>query len=157
MGSDKVARVWDIANNKLIAELTGHQDVVNYGSFDPNNSNRVLTISYDGTARIWDLTNPANPLILKGDNQKLFYGNFDPNNSNRVITVNSKGITRIYKIGGKDLLSLAWNNASRCFNSKEEKAYTLLNKDFLNSLLTYIYEDVQPRLSQKYRPYCKPL
>jgi WD40 repeat protein/energy-coupling factor transporter ATP-binding protein EcfA2 len=154
MGSNKVARIWDIASNKLITELTGHQDVVTYGSFDPNNSDRVLTISYDGTARVWDLRNPTNPLILNGDNQKLFYGNFDPNNSNRVITVNSEGITRIYKVGGKDLLSLAWNNASRCFNSKEETDYALLSQDFLKVLFTYD-KDIQSRFIYKHRPYCK--
>ncbi len=154
MGSDQIARVWDITGNKIITELAGHQDIVNYGSFDPNNSNRVLTVSYDGTARVWDLRNPDNPLILKGDNQKIFYGSFDPNNSNRVITVDSEGITRVFKIGGKDLLSLAWNNASRCFNEKEKKDYDLNNQDFWSRLSAY-FNNKQSISTQNQRPHCK--
>lgn len=154
MGSDKLARVWDITGNKIITELAGHQNIVNYGSFDPNNSNRVLTVSYDGSARVWDLRNPDNPLILKGDNQKIFYGSFDTNNPNRVITVDSEGVTRIFKIGGKDLLSLAWNNASRCFNEKETKDYDLNNQDFSSRLSAYL-NNKQSISTQNQRPHCK--
>ncbi|MCC3417272.1 MAG: TIR domain-containing protein [Microcoleus sp. PH2017_01_SCD_O_A] len=154
MGSDKVARVWDIASDKVITELTGHQDIVNYGSFEPNNSNRVLTVSYDGTARVWDLRNPDNPLILKGHKKEIFYGSFDTNNSNRVITVDSEGVTRIFKIGGKDLLSLSWNNASRCFNEKETKDYDLNNQDFWRRVSAYL-NNKQSISTQNQRPYCK--
>ena len=154
MGSDKLARVWDITGNKIITELAGHQNVVNYGSFDPNNSNRVLTVSYDGTARVWDLRNPDNPLILKGHKKEIFYGSFDTNNSNRVITVDSEGVTRIFKMGGKDLLSLAWNNASRCFNEKETKDYDLNNQDFWSRLSAYL-NNKQSISTQNQRPYCK--
>lgn len=154
MGSDPVVRVWDIARDKVITELAGHKGVVRYGSFDPKNSNRVLTVGDDGTARVWDLRNPDNPLILKGDNQKIFYGSFDPNNSNRVITVNSEGVTRIFKIGGKDLLSLAWNNASRCFNEKEKKDYDLNNQDFWSRLSAY-FNNKQSIFTQNQRPHCK--
>ncbi|MEG4319451.1 MULTISPECIES: hypothetical protein [unclassified Microcoleus] len=154
MGSDEVARVWDIARDKVITELAGHKGVVRYGSFDPKNSNRVLTVGDDGTARVWDLRNPDNPLILNGDNQKIFYGSFEPNNSNRVITVDSEGVTRIFKIGGKDLLSLAWNNASRCFNEKETKDYDLNNQDFWSRFSAYI-NNKQSIYTQNQRPHCK--
>jgi WD40 repeat protein/energy-coupling factor transporter ATP-binding protein EcfA2 len=154
MGSDPVARVWDIARDKIVTELAGHKGVVRYGSFDPKNSNRVLTVGDDGTARVWDLRNPDNPLILKGDDKKIFYGSFDPNNSNRVITVDSEGVTRIFKIGGKDLLSLTWNNASRCFNEKETKDYDLNNQDFWSRLSAYI-NNKQSISTQNQRPHCK--
>ncbi|MCC3411578.1 MULTISPECIES: AAA family ATPase [unclassified Microcoleus] len=154
MGSDPVVRVWDIARNRVITELVGHKGVVRYGSFDPKNSNRVLTVGNDGTTRVWDLRNPDNPLILKGDNQNIFYGSFDPNNSNRVITVDSEGLTRIFKIGGKDLLSLAWNNASRCFNEKETKDHDLNNQDFWSRLSAYL-NNKQSISNQNQRPHCK--
>ncbi len=154
IGSDKVVRVWNIAKDIPIAELSGHQDTVVYGSFDPKNSNRILTVSHDGTARVWDLTNPEKPLILKGNNQKLVYGSFDSQNSNRVITVSSDGIARIYNIGGKELLSLAWENSSRCLNSQEVTHYDLKKYEPLISLSSYMKKSQQELINKKQRPDC---
>lgn len=154
VGSDKVVRVWDIEKDIPIAELPGHKDIVVYGSFDPKNSNRILTISHDGTARVWDLTNPEKPLILKGNNQRLVYGSFDTQNSNRVITVSSDGIARIYNIGGKELLSLAWENSSRCLNSQEVAHYSLKQHEPLISLSSYLKKSHKELLNKKQRPDC---
>jgi WD40 repeat protein/serine/threonine protein kinase len=54
-GQDHTGRIWDAATGKLVANLIGHTDDVNWISFYPEAGiNHVLTASDDKTVRIWD-------------------------------------------------------------------------------------------------------
>ena len=83
-------------------QMMGHKGEVTYGEFDPNNYNRILTISDDKTARIWNLENLGNSIVLKGHQDNILHGTFAKENSNRVLTVSSDGTAKVWDLNEPD-------------------------------------------------------
>lgn len=83
-------------------QMMGHKGEVTYAEFDPNNYNRILTISDDKTARIWNLENLENSIILKGHQGNILHGTFAKENSNRVLTVSSDGTAKVWDLNEPD-------------------------------------------------------
>jgi len=52
---DRTVKLWDLSNQESSLTLTGHQDYVRCGAFMPGqNSNLLVTGSYDQTVKLWD-------------------------------------------------------------------------------------------------------
>lgn len=86
------ATLRNINNASDIIELSGHRDNINYATFDPNNSNRLITSSADNTALIWDITNKK--LVTKHKltaTQSINHAAFSPDDSNKILTVGGNG------------------------------------------------------------------
>ena len=68
-GGDSVARLWDAATLKCLAEFRQHESVVSDVAFSPDGS-QFLTGSYDGTTQLWDavtLKPVGKPLIHQSE------------------------------------------------------------------------------------------
>ena len=52
-GTDRIIKLWDMNNNKLIKEFKGHRGQVNDVKFSRVN-NEFVSISEDKTLRQWD-------------------------------------------------------------------------------------------------------
>mmetsp|Transcript_67101 Transcript_67101/g.208357 ORF Transcript_67101/g.208357 Transcript_67101/m.208357 type:complete len:411 (-) Transcript_67101:90-1322(-) len=78
---DGTAKVWDTATGHCRQTLTGHNDMVFQGVWNPLDPNQVLTCSLDGSAKLWDLREqPASHTTLdqhKGCVWSAVYGS-DP-------------------------------------------------------------------------------
>jgi hypothetical protein len=75
-GADKVARVWDSDNGKIVVELHGHTDGVT-GLDVSSDGKQILTSSrYDETARLWDAASGKSLLAIKQD--RLSFAQFQP-------------------------------------------------------------------------------
>jgi WD40 repeat protein len=67
---DKLVRIWDVSNGKVITELRGHESRVNSVPFSPDGLH-VVTGSYDEPSqavRIWDVKTGQQIGTLKGHN-----------------------------------------------------------------------------------------
>lgn len=64
-GSDKTARLWDVASGKELHILRGHADRVGSVQFAPDGKT-VVTASDDGTARLWEAGSGKELHVLRG-------------------------------------------------------------------------------------------
>jgi WD40 repeat protein/DNA-binding winged helix-turn-helix (wHTH) protein len=100
---DKTARVWDVANEKTVAELRGHERRLNSAEFSPD-GRFVVTSSEDKTARIWDARTGRPITILSGHTDSVNNAafNFD---GNLVITASSDNTARVWDVrSGQSLM-----------------------------------------------------
>ncbi len=54
--SDKMVRIWDVKNGKLLLEIKAHKQAVNHAEFSPDGKT-IVSASSDKTAKLWNLTN----------------------------------------------------------------------------------------------------
>jgi WD40 repeat protein len=73
----KVARVWELASEQILATLEGHQSWVLSACFSPDGS-RVATASGDGTARLWDWRTGTLIQVMRGHGGALSDVRFSP-------------------------------------------------------------------------------
>jgi WD40 repeat protein len=83
--------VWDISG-KLIATLTGHQELVNSASFSPDGK-RIVTTSVDNTAKVWDISGKL-IATLTGHQDYVNSASFSPD--------------------GKRIVTASWTKPPRC-------------------------------------------
>jgi WD40 repeat protein len=95
-GTDKAVRVWNLGQDEPLAELSGHEDVVNSAVFSPD-GNLIVTASRDGTARVWrpDGTQEAE---LPHD-AEVMSARFSPDGS-RIVTASSDRTARVWTPDG---------------------------------------------------------
>jgi WD40 repeat protein len=60
----KFAKLWDVADGRLLHTLEGHGDVVYGVAFSPDGK-RLVTVSPDHRARIWDVASGRSVRVLK--------------------------------------------------------------------------------------------
>ncbi len=72
-GDDKVIKIWNLQNNVVAHELSGHEESIDQISFHPQNVNLLASVSQeDKTFRIWDLRTNSNIKKFEGSgNSKL--------------------------------------------------------------------------------------
>lgn len=63
--SDKLVKVWNLAENRLEVLLTGHTSIVNCVALTSDNK-KVLSGSYDGTVRVWNVVEKRLEEVLTG-------------------------------------------------------------------------------------------
>ena len=64
---DKSCRYWDMPTQKAVCVLTGHEDYIRTGCFNPTSPDMWATGSYDHTVSIWDVRNGQGAIQLKHD------------------------------------------------------------------------------------------
>jgi WD40 repeat protein len=93
--ANNVARVWDIAQRKLLFELP-HKALVYSASFSPDGSS-ILTSSVDDTARLWDAANGnvlSEPML---HDDRVIHAEFSPNGQ-IILTAGWDSAVRLWKV-----------------------------------------------------------
>lgn len=82
--ADPVARVWDVSEGSLVAQLSGHTGGINSVAF-ASDSNVLATASDDGTTKIWDIST-WKPMVHSAKVNSVFF------NSLGTLVVTSSGL-----------------------------------------------------------------
>jgi WD40 repeat protein len=64
-GTDKTARIWDVATGQCRHVLAGHREIIADVAFSPD-AKSLATACRDGTARIWSLADAETTAVLAG-------------------------------------------------------------------------------------------
>jgi WD40 repeat protein len=95
-GEDNVARLWDTATLKCLAEFHQFQGIVSDAAFSPDGSNFLIG-SYDGTTRLWDsatLDQIGDPLIHQSEVKGLAYNH----DGTKILIGFADGTVRLYDV-----------------------------------------------------------
>ncbi|MEH2085927.1 AAA-like domain-containing protein [Nostoc sp.] len=90
-------KLWDTKGN-LVAELKGHQGVVNSVVFSPDGQ-RIVTASLDNTAKVWDVKGNL-VAELKGHQEAVTSAVFSPDGQ-RIVTASDDGTAKVWDIDAK--------------------------------------------------------
>jgi WD40 repeat protein len=104
-GRDRLARIWNGFNGKLIHELEGHQGQVLDVAIGLGGT-EVATASTDGTARIWDGVTGLLRAPLFGHTNFVRAVDFSPDGQS-VVTASVDGTARTWALNGRRLATLA--------------------------------------------------
>ena len=100
---DRVAFLWDAANDAEVKVLRGHKGPVWHAEFSPDGA-KLVTASSDGTARLWDTTSGAELAVLSGGRGHT-YAAFG-NDGRSIVTSSSAGEVKVWdSASGEQLLS----------------------------------------------------
>ncbi len=102
---DRLARIWNGFNGKLIHELAGHQGHVLDVAIGAGGA-EVATASTDGTARIWDGVTGQLRAPLFGHTNFVRTVDFSPDGQS-VVTASVDGTARTFGLNGRRLATLA--------------------------------------------------
>jgi WD40 repeat protein len=104
-GRDRLARIWNGFNGKLLHELVGHQGQVLDVAIGPGGT-EVATVSTDGTGRIWDAVTGLLRASLFGHTNFVGSVAFSPDGQS-VVTASRDGTARTWALNGRPLATLA--------------------------------------------------
>ncbi|HVM90061.1 MAG TPA: caspase family protein [Puia sp.] len=93
---DNTAKVWNVADGKLLFELNGHSATVNSAMFSPNGK-YIVTASKDNTAKIWDAANGIFLFELIGHTDEVN--------------------TAEYSNDGKYIITSSWDNTAKVWDA----------------------------------------
>jgi WD40 repeat protein/DNA-binding winged helix-turn-helix (wHTH) protein len=96
---DNTARMWNTADGRLLAVLSGHLDRVHCAIFSPEGQ-RILTTSDDHTARIWNTADGTLEAILKGHTREVRSAAFSSNGLH-ILTASYDETVRIWNTAGR--------------------------------------------------------
>lgn len=71
------AKIWDTQSGILLADLTGHTDVVNHVQFSPDGK-KIVTASHDKTVKIWETQRGILLADIKGNDESVISAKFSP-------------------------------------------------------------------------------
>jgi eukaryotic-like serine/threonine-protein kinase len=89
--ADHLGKVWDAATGKVVATLTGHEELIESASFSPDSS-LIVTASADQTARLWD-ARTGNLLATLPHAHPLWFAAFSPDGAQVVTTGESSAVS----------------------------------------------------------------
>jgi len=101
---DNTARIWNTADGRLLAVLSGHLDRVHCAIFSPDGQ-RILTTSDDHTARIWNTADGTLEAILKGHTREVRSAAFSSNGLH-ILTASYDETVRIWNTADGRLLGV---------------------------------------------------
>ncbi len=100
---DRVAFLWDAANDAEVKVLRGHEGPVWHAEFSPDGA-KLVTASSDGTARLWDTMSGAELAVLSGGRGHT-YAAFG-SDGRIIVTSSSAGEVKVWdSASGEQLLS----------------------------------------------------
>ncbi|HEU5010719.1 MAG TPA: WD40 repeat domain-containing protein, partial [Gaiellaceae bacterium] len=106
-GRDRLARIWNGFNGKLLHELVGHQGQVLGVAIGPGGT-EVATVSTDGTGRIWDAATGEFRASLFGHTNFVRSVAFSPDGQS-VVTASRDGTARTWALNGRRLATMSGN------------------------------------------------
>ncbi len=122
---DSTAKIWAVADGKLMHTLSGHDDGVLFAAYSPDNT-KIVTTSTDRTAIIWDSAGFAMDTLI-GHTEKVLFASFSPD-SKKIITASEDKTAKVWDVySGKLLATLKghgdWVNTAQ-FDSAGKKIIT---------------------------------
>ena len=75
--SDKMVRIWDVKNGKLLFEIKAHKQAVNYTEFSPNGKT-IVSVSSDKTAKLWSASDGKHIATFPKHSDGVNWANFSP-------------------------------------------------------------------------------
>jgi len=147
--SDRVLRIWNPTDRRLLAHLPGHRAAIHTASLSPDGRS-AITAALDHTARIWHLngTDPAF-MRLQGHQQTVYYAAYSPDGQ-RLATASDDATIRIwdsqqgqllhrlrghqaavsqvaFSPDGKRLVSASFDHSARIWDSSTGEVLHVLN------------------------------
>jgi WD40 repeat protein len=120
---DKTAHIWSVLDGSEMADLKGHEDVVERAMFSPDGT-RVVTAARDGTARIWNAITGEQLFVLQqsGDFPTAI---FNPSGI-RVLTAAKGQDAAIWDApSGKKILSVGGKASSQAIFSPDGRSFAV--------------------------------
>ncbi|HEY8145995.1 MAG TPA: protein kinase [Kofleriaceae bacterium] len=91
---DRTVRVWSAAERRLIQDLRGAGERLEYAEFSPDGS-QVVAAARDGTARLWDVASGRLVATLTGHRGTVWDAEFDASGT-RILTAADDGSARLW-------------------------------------------------------------
>ena len=122
---DSTAKIWGVADGKLLHTLSGHEDGVLFAAYSPDNK-KIITTSLDRTAIIWNSTGLALATLI-GHTEKVIYASFS-HDSKKVVTASEDKTAKVWDVNSGKLLATLkghgdWVNTAQ-FDSAGKKIIT---------------------------------
>jgi WD40 repeat protein len=102
-GTDRTARLWDLATAKEVRQFKGHTSWIHFCVFAPD-GRHVLTGGGDHTVRLWDADTGKEVRRFQGHTSDVWAGGFS-RDGQRAVTVSNDKTVRVWQVAtGKQLL-----------------------------------------------------
>jgi WD40 repeat protein len=75
--SDKMVRIWDVKNGKMLFAIKAHKQSVNHVEFSPNGK-MIVSASSDKTVKLWSVTEGKRIGAFPGHRDGVNWANFSP-------------------------------------------------------------------------------
>ncbi len=75
--SDKMVRIWDVKNGKLLFAIKAHKQTVNHAEFSPDGKT-IVSASSDKTVKLWNATDGKRIGAFSGHTDGVNWANFSP-------------------------------------------------------------------------------
>ncbi len=75
--SDKIVRIWDVKNGKLLFAIKAHKQAINHAEFSPDGK-MIVSASSDKTAKLWNTANGKRIGVFSGHKDGVNWANFSP-------------------------------------------------------------------------------
>lgn len=116
------AIIWDLENEKLIRNISGHQSAIMDLDFSPDNK-YLLTASRDRTSRVFEIANTRKlPMLFDDHDDWVMTATFD-HSGQKVITGSKDGFIRIWELDPKVLADRICQYVDREMTMAEWKEY----------------------------------
>ncbi|MBW4449808.1 MAG: hypothetical protein KME38_23955 [Spirirestis rafaelensis WJT71-NPBG6] len=139
VSNDSTARIWNVRDVTSKQIVSSNTNIIN-SIFAPDNLNRVLSISSQGSVEEWNLNNLKDSKILPIQIKSIQQAWFAPSDPNQIATISSRGKFHIWNLqkpdkslelpkGEKEIFELRFDpkNATRILRINSNSTATVLD------------------------------